>query len=75
MARKRKARMGRPPKKRSERKGRYVSVPVERARLAAYRAAAKAGYKGVVTDFIRAACDALAAQLGHPVKPPDEPST
>jgi hypothetical protein len=67
--------MGRPPKRASERKSTYVNVPVEKARLRAYRAAARAGFKGVVTDFIRAACDRLADELGHPVAPPiDEPS-
>jgi hypothetical protein len=60
---KRKARMGRPPKRPSERKSTYVNVPVEKSRLKAYQAAAKVGFKGVVTDFIRAACDDLAARL------------
>jgi hypothetical protein len=27
-----------------------------------------------VLDFLRAACDALAVRLGHPVTPPDTPS-
>jgi hypothetical protein len=62
--------MGRPPKKARERKSRYLSFPIEKARVQAYKDAAAKGFKGNVADFLRAAADALAAQLGHPVKPP-----
>ncbi|HET6324809.1 MAG TPA: hypothetical protein VFG04_08920 [Planctomycetaceae bacterium] len=65
--------MGRPPKKASERKSRYVSFPVEKTRLKAYREAAKGSFKGKLAKFLRAAADALAEKLGHPVKPPDKP--
>ena len=65
--------MGAPPKAASERKSRYVSFPVEKKRLKAYREAAKNGFRGKLAKFLRAAADALAAQLGHPVTPPDEP--
>ncbi|HET6324650.1 MAG TPA: hypothetical protein VFG04_08115 [Planctomycetaceae bacterium] len=64
--------MGRPPKRASERKSEYLNVPVEKARLKTYRVAAEAGFKGNLSDFIRAACDALAAQLerDNPPEPP-----
>jgi hypothetical protein len=65
--------MGRPPKKASERKSRFLSFGVDKSRLKAYQDAAGNGFKGNVSDFLRAAADALAAQLGHPVTPPDKP--
>jgi hypothetical protein len=37
-----------------------------------YRRATADRFKGNVSDFLRAAADALAEQLGHPVKPPDD---
>jgi hypothetical protein len=58
--------MGRPPKRRSERKSAYVNVSVEKLRLKTYKAAAAKGFKGNLSNFIRAACDALAAQLDKP---------
>jgi hypothetical protein len=65
--------MGRPPKRASERKSTYVNVPIEKARLKVYRAAAAKGFKGNLAAFLRAAADALAAQLGHSVTPADKP--
>lgn len=55
--------MGRPPKKASERKSRFLSFGVDKSRLKAYQDAAAKGFKGNVSDFLRAAADALAAQL------------
>jgi hypothetical protein len=65
--------MGRPPKKASERKSRYVTLPLENSRLRAYKAAAAAGFAGNLASFLRAAADELAARLGHPVPPTDKP--
>jgi hypothetical protein len=65
MARKRKARMGRPPKRASERKSGYLSFHVEKPRLEAYQNAAEAKFKGNVSDFLRAAADALAEQIAN----------
>jgi hypothetical protein len=62
--------MGRPPKRPSERKSTYVNVSVEKSRLKTYKAAAGKGFKGNLSNFIRAACDALAAQLERD-KPPE----
>jgi hypothetical protein len=69
--------MGRPPKRASDRKSRFLSFGVDKKRLQAYRdAAAGEQFGGNVSDFLRAAADALATQLGHPIdpttKPPDE---
>jgi hypothetical protein len=65
--------MGRPPKRASDRKSTYVNVPIEKARLKTYKAAAAKGFKGNLAAFLRAAADALAAQLGHSVTPVDKP--
>ena len=65
--------MGRPPKRPSERKNQYVSLSVEKVRMKAYRDAAAAGFSGNLANFLRAAADALAAQLGHPVPPTEKP--
>jgi hypothetical protein len=62
----RKKKMGRPAKKASERKSQYVSFPISKAQLKAYKAAADKDFKGNVSDFIRAACDAAAAQRDPP---------
>jgi hypothetical protein len=66
--------MGRPPVKASERKSRYVSFPLSRAQLKAYKLAAAAGFKGNLASFLRAAADALSEKLGHPATPPDKPT-
>jgi hypothetical protein len=71
MARKRK-KTGRPPKRASERKSKYVTLPLEKKRLEAYKQAADKGFKGNLAAFLRAAADALAASLGHPVTPVDK---
>jgi hypothetical protein len=63
MTRKRKPRRGRPPKRESERKNRYVTLPLEASRLKAYKEAAAKGFKGNLADFLRAAADDLAARL------------
>ena len=55
--------MGRPPKKAIDRKSRFLSFGVDKTRLKMYQEAAAAGFKGNVSDFLRAAADALAAQL------------
>jgi hypothetical protein len=55
--------MGRPPKKASERKTKYVTLPLEKSRLKAYKGAAAKGFKGNLAAFLRAAADALAVQL------------
>jgi hypothetical protein len=55
--------MGRRPKKASERKSQYIPFLVSKAQLKAYKAAADEGFKGNVSDVLRAAADALAAQL------------
>ena len=65
--------MGRPPKRASERKSRYVSLPVEKARLQAYQDAAAKDFKGNLSDFLRTAADKLAEQLGYPINPPADP--
>lgn len=65
--------MGRPPKKASERKGRFLSFGVDKAQLKAYKAAAEKGFKGNVSDFLRAAANALAAQLEREKPPEAEP--
>jgi|HubBroStandDraft_2_1064218.scaffolds.fasta_scaffold2077097_1 hypothetical protein len=64
-----KRKMGRKPKKASERKSKYIPFLVSKAQLKTYKAAADKGFKGRVSDFIRAACDALAAQLER--EPPE----
>ncbi len=69
----RKTRMGRPPKPANDRRSRTYCFSVEPTRAATYRHVAKSHFKGVVSDFLRAAADALAKELGHPVTPPDEP--
>jgi hypothetical protein len=74
MARKRKARMGRPPKRPSERKSRFLSFGVDKARLKTYQDAAAKGFAGNVSDFLRAAADALAAQLAHTLPPTAGPT-
>jgi hypothetical protein len=66
--------MGRPPKKASERKSRFLSFGVNKSRLKAYQDAAAKGFKGNVSDFLRAAADALAAQLERD-KPPESPGS
>ena len=68
----RKKKMGRKPIKASERKSRYIPFLVSKAQLKAYKAAADKGFKGVLSDFLRAAADALAAQLERD-KPDDKP--
>ena len=72
MAGKRRKRMGRPPKPTGQVKSEWVTFAVEPARAAAYESAAKAGFKGVLSDFARAACNALAKELGHPVSSPEK---
>jgi hypothetical protein len=62
--------MGRPRKKASERKSRFLSFGVDKAELKAYQSAAAIGFNGNVSDFLRAAADALAAQLER-----DKPAT
>jgi hypothetical protein len=47
----------------SERKDQYIPFLVSRAQLKAYKAAAAIGFRGNVADFIRAACDDLAARI------------
>ncbi len=47
----------------SERKDRSIPFLVSRAQVKAYKAAAAIGFKGIVHDFIRAACDDLAARI------------
>jgi len=58
-----KRKRGRPTKSVSERKCCYVALPLERARLDLYKEAAEKGFKGNRSAFLRAAADALAAQL------------
>jgi hypothetical protein len=58
--------MGRPPKPKSVRKSRFLSFGVDKGQLKSYREAAALGFKGNVSDFLRAAADALAAQLKPP---------
>jgi hypothetical protein len=59
-----KARTGRRrPTGASERKDQYIPFLVSRAQLKAYKAAAAIGFQGNVPDFIRAACDDLAARI------------
>jgi hypothetical protein len=58
-----KRKRGRPTKPVSERKSCYVALPLERARLDLYKEAAEKGFKGNRSAFLRAAADALAAQL------------
>jgi hypothetical protein len=62
--------MGRPPKRPSERKSGYLSFNVEKPRRRAYQAAADERFNGNLSDFLRAAADALAAQLERE-KPPE----
>lgn len=73
MGRKRSKRMGRPTKPAEQVKSEWVAFVIEPARAATYREVAEKEFKGVMSDFARTACDALAQQLGHPVKPPDDP--
>jgi len=70
MARNRRKRMGRPKKPPEDVKSEWIAFAVEPARAKAYANAAAKSFGGVMSDFARKACDALAEQLGHPVKPP-----
>jgi hypothetical protein len=63
--------MGRPPKPTEQLKSEWIAFAVEPARAATYREAAERAFKGVMSDFAREACDALAAKLEHD-KPPAE---
>jgi hypothetical protein len=63
MPRKRKPKMGRREKKANERNTQFLRFGVGKARLKAYQAAATLGFKGNVFDFVRTACDDLAARL------------
>jgi hypothetical protein len=58
-----KTRTGRQATKASERKDQYIPILVSRSQLKTYKAAAAIGFKGKVPDFIRAACDDLAARI------------
>jgi hypothetical protein len=59
-----KPRSGRTPKRAGDRKSRYVTLPLEKARLDLYNQAAAKGFKGNLAAFLRAAADDLAARLG-----------
>jgi hypothetical protein len=74
MGRKPRKKMGRPPKPTEDVKSEIVAFAVEPSRAGAYRAAAESKFNGVISDFARAACDALAAQLGHPAAPGEAPT-
>jgi hypothetical protein len=51
-----------------------VTLPLEKKRLDAYKEAADAGFKGNLAAFLRAAADALAAQIKQqPTTPADKP--
>jgi hypothetical protein len=67
--------MGRPPKRPSERKSGYLSFNVEKTRRQAYQAAADDKFHGNLSDFLRTAADAMAAELGHPVPPTENRPT
>jgi hypothetical protein len=58
-----KPRTRRTPKRVSARKGRYVTLPLEKARFDLYKEAAAKGFKGNLAGFLRAAADDLAARL------------
>jgi hypothetical protein len=60
---KRKGSLARPPVRVRERKLRILTVSVDKARLKKYQDAAARGFRGNISDFFRAAADALAAQL------------
>jgi hypothetical protein len=72
MGRKRRKKMGRPPKPAEKVKSEWIAFAVEPARAAAYREAAEKSFKGVMSDFARDACDALAAKVASE-KPPVKP--
>jgi hypothetical protein len=59
-----KPRTGRAPKRAGERKSRYVTLSLGKARLDLYIRAAAKGFKGNLAAFLRAAADDLAARLG-----------
>jgi len=63
MPQKRKRKMRRREKKGNERHSQFLRFSVSKTRLKAYRAAATLGFKGNVFDFVRTACDELAARL------------
>jgi hypothetical protein len=55
--------MGHRPTKAAGRKDQYIPFLVSRAQLKAYKAAAVIGFKGNLSDFLRAAAHDLAARL------------
>jgi len=57
--------MARPPVRVPKRKLRIVSFSVDRARLKKYQDAAARGFRGNISDFFRAAADALVVQLSE----------
>jgi hypothetical protein len=63
MNKQRKPRMGRPTKSARDKRSRTYCFSVEPPRAAVYKRVAKAHFKGVISDFLRAAADALADQL------------
>ena len=60
---KRKGSLVRPPVRVRERRQRILSVSVDKARLKKYQEAAAKEFRGNISDFLRAAADALVVQL------------
>jgi len=54
------------------RKLRILSVSVDKARLQKYQDAAVRGFRGNISDFLRAAADALVVQLAENEKELDQ---
>jgi len=48
---------------------RYIPLIVSRSQLKAYRAAAEKGFNGNLSNFLRAAADALAADIARRPEP------
>jgi hypothetical protein len=69
---KRKASMARPPVRVRRHKPRILSVSVDKARLQKYQDAAARGFRGNISDFLRAAADALVVQLAENEKEFDQ---
>lgn len=55
--------------KASGRDSRYIPLIVSRSQFKAYRAAADKGFNGNVSNFLRAAADALAADIEQQPEP------
>ena len=72
MAQKRKGSMARPPVRVRRHKPRILSVSVDKARLQKYQDAAAMGFRGNISDFLRAAADAFVVQLAENEKEFDQ---